>query len=181
MSAIALLAENSGMCEIADMPNAGENADALSLFDRLAAVRPDGLSFNAWTLKAGVSRTVFNDIRKRGNINVDTLEKLLDAAGVSLADFDTGTQGRIRSEVAESDVAVRDVERAWRGLPRAKPVPHVGSAYGGEIQDEVEMTELHLAEVLDYLPRPPSLANDDKAYSLTIVGDSMAPRFEPGE
>src|SRR5213596_1198029 len=144
MSAIALLAENSGMCEIADMPNAGENAYALSLFDRLAAVRPDGLSFNAWTLKAGVSR----------------------------ADFDTGTQGRIRSEVAESDVAVRDVERAWRGLPRAKPVPHVGSAYGGEIQDEVEMTELHLAEVLDYLPRPPSLANDDKAYSLTIVGDS---------
>jgi phage repressor protein C with HTH and peptisase S24 domain len=34
---------------------------------------------------------------------------------------------------------------------------------------------------LDYLGRPPSLADDPDAYAVEIVGDSMAPRFEPGE
>jgi phage repressor protein C with HTH and peptisase S24 domain len=35
--------------------------------------------------------------------------------------------------------------------------------------------------VLDYLARPPSLADDPDAYAVEIVGESMAPRFEPGE
>jgi phage repressor protein C with HTH and peptisase S24 domain len=46
---------------------------------------------------------------------------------------------------------------------------------------DVETTELRLSEVLDNLARPPSLAGDDEAYAVTVIGDSMAPRFEPGE
>jgi phage repressor protein C with HTH and peptisase S24 domain len=86
----------------------------------------------------------------------------------------------VRSEVAGAGLA----PDSWRPLERAKPVPLVGSAIGGafdEIAEHVELTELHLGEVLDYLARPPSLASDPDAYAVTVVGDSMAPRFEPGE
>jgi hypothetical protein len=179
MSAIASIAEISDLCEIADMP--GETSN--ELYDRLVAVKPDGLSFNAWALKAGVNRTIFSDARKRGNLTHDSLTKLLDAIDVSWAEFDAGGEPRVKTEVAASGLSVKDVERAWRGLPRARPVPLLGSAMGGEWDGDttVEMTELHLSEVFDYLARPPSVEHDPRAYAITIVGDSMAPRFEPGE
>jgi phage repressor protein C with HTH and peptisase S24 domain len=86
----------------------------------------------------------------------------------------------VRSEVAGTGLQ----PTAWAALADARPVPLLGSALGGgsaDVDDQVELTELHLGEVLDYLGRPPSLAGDDDAYAVTVVGDSMAPRFEPGE
>lgn len=157
--------------------------DQLSLYDRLVAVRPADLSFNAWALKAGVNRTIFSDARKRGNLTHDSLQKLLDAAGVSWADFEAGLGPTVQTEVRAAGMSVKDVERAWRGLARVKPVPLVGTAMGTEWDGDeaVEMTELHLAEIFDFVARPPSVEHDAKAYAITIVGDSMAPRFEPGE
>lgn len=92
--------------------------------------------------------------------------------------------GRVKTEVRGTGMSAEDVRDAWTGPAPSKPVPLVGTAFGGEWEDEhggVEMTELHLAEVLDYLSRPPSVQDDRKAYAVEIVGDSMAPRFEPGE
>ena len=34
--------------------------------------------------------------------------------------------------------------------------------------------------MLDYLPRPENARNDSEAYALTVLGDSMHPRFKPG-
>lgn len=65
-------------------------------------------------------------------------------------------------------------------LPR---IPVVGSAMGiGSFDPEqhVELTELDMAEVLDWVVRPESVAADKRAYAVTIVGDSMWPRFRPG-
>ena len=159
------------------MPEPGENA----LYARLMAIKPQGLSLNAWTQRAGVSRVFFNDVRKRGNARHDSLVKVLAAAGVSLADFEAG-EVRVRTEVRGTGMSPQEVEEAWT-LREAKLVPLLGTAFGGEWSgdSDVEMTELRLAEVLDYLARPPSLARDDEAYAVEIVGESMAPRFEPGE
>lgn len=173
MSAIAFISVDGDLCEIADTMLA-------PLYDRLVAVKPPNLTLNAWAVKAGVSRTFFNDVRKRGNANHDSIVKVLDAAGVSLAQFEAGEQP-VKTEVRGTGMSVADVERAWRSAEPSKPVPLLGSAIGGEWQDQVELTELHLGEVLDYIARPPSVANDKQAYAVTIVGDSMAPRFEPGE
>ncbi len=153
------------------------------LIDALMAIKPPELTANAWALKAGVNRTIFNDVKKRNNMSHDTLTKLLDAVGVSLAQFEAGRQP-VRSEVAGTGMSVSDIERARTGLPQGKLLPLLGSAIGGEwdgIDEAVELTELHLSEVLDYLARPASVANDPEAYAITIVGDSMAPRYEPGE
>lgn len=93
----------------------------------------------------------------------------------------------VRSEVrGAGQVGISDVRTAFYGeTPGALPL--IGTAMGGELtsfddlDDQVETTELHLGEVLEYLARPLSLANDGDAYAITIVGDSMFPRFKPGE
>lgn len=69
----------------------------------------------------------------------------------------------------------------WGAAP-LPPIPLLGTAMAGEWDDagHIEMTELDLGDILDRVRRPQSLAGDDKAYAVTIVGDSMYPRFRPG-
>jgi phage repressor protein C with HTH and peptisase S24 domain len=150
------------------------------LYDRLMAVKPEKLSPNAWAKLAGVSRMVFSDVKRRGNITHGTLTKLLGAVDVSLAQFEAG-EAVVKSEVRGTGMSAQDVHAAWRGPEHVKPVPLLGSAFGGEWEEGIEMIELHLSEALDYLGRPPSLSTDPDAYAVEIIGDSMSPRFEPGE
>jgi phage repressor protein C with HTH and peptisase S24 domain len=169
------------MLDIANMAKTGE---ASAMYDALMAVKPEGMSLNQWAGRAGVHRSIFNGIRAHGNPTRTTLEKLLAAIGVSLTQFEARLLP-VRSEVRSAGlVSERDVEHARHGARNFVPVPLVGSAVGGTIEDldeHVEMTELHLSEVLDYLARPAILESDPGAYAVTIVGESMAPRFEPGE
>ena len=74
-----------------------------------------------------------------------------------------------------------DARSTWTGPAPHKPVPLIGSAFGGEWEAGVELTELRFSEVLDHIARPPFLQMDAESYALEIVGDSIAPRFEPGE
>lgn len=134
--------------------------------------------------------------RRRGMPGSDRLRKLAALLGTTsdwlLSGGEEGEAERnaeisrqlVRSEVSGTGLGVSDLERAWRAPEQSAPVPLVGSALGGEwegMDEAIELTELHLGEVLDYLARPPSLSGDKGAYAVTIVGDSMAPRFEPGE
>jgi phage repressor protein C with HTH and peptisase S24 domain len=88
--------------------------------------------------------------------------------------------GTMKSE-RDPALPASDVHSAWMGPAPHKPVPLIGSAFGGEWEAGIEMTELRFSEVLDYLVRPPFLQMDAESYALEIVGDSIAPRFEPGE
>lgn len=160
-------------------------SNPVSLYDRLMAVKPDGLSRNAWATGAGLNRNVFNDILRRGAADRDTIERLLAHIGLTEAQFE-GSTPTVRSEVRPADIdALHEPARMYRPDERPPaPLPLVGTAHGGEYGDldaDIELTELHMSEVVEFLPRPRALANDDKAYAVTIVGDSMAPRFKPGE
>lgn len=168
---------------VLDITNMATEAKNPRIYDALLAVKPADITFNAWAVKAGVSRSIFTEIRRHGNPTADTLERLLNAIGVSHAQFNAG-MARVRSEVAGAGlVGTHEISREFHGETPLPPLPLVGSALGGEFEDldqHVEMTELHLNEVLEYLARPRSLASDKDAYALTIVGDSMWPRFRPG-
>ena len=161
------------------MTSVGEPA----IYRDLLRFKPDGLSPNAWAIRAGVSRTVWADMRRHGNPSRRTLEKLLVAAGSSLAEFEALRLGAAtRSSEVASNV-VGDPMRSWRpaALP---PLPLIESSLGGpwtEGGGEVELTLVREAMVLDRLQRPLSLASDAEAYALTVVGDSMWPRFRPGQ
>jgi len=65
-------------------------------------------------------------------------------------------------------------------LPRDVPV--YSTALGTFAEDDVvEQTLMEMAEPLDYLLRPPGVANRQGLYGVYIRGESQAPRFHPGE
>jgi phage repressor protein C with HTH and peptisase S24 domain len=88
---------------------------------------------------------------------------------------------RVKSEVTADPSNLAYLRPATSSLP---PLPLLGTALAGDIdmpEARLELVELDFGEVLDYLQRPPSLASDSDAYALTILSDSMFPRFSPGE
>lgn len=152
------------------------------IYRDLLRFKPEGLSQNAWAVKAGVSRAVWSDMRRHGNPSRRTLEKLLAAANSSLAEFEAlrlGPEPR-RSSPGEPG-QLGDFRQAWNPAPLA-PLPLVASSLGGEWDelDAVEITDLRPRELIGQVPRPQSLLGDRDAFALTIVGTSMWPRFRVG-
>jgi phage repressor protein C with HTH and peptisase S24 domain len=90
------------------------------------------------------------------------------------------SNGQVRSEVA--GFGDRPFDEKF-GADPLKAVPVYGTAMGGndfDLEHEIELTEVDLGDVLDHVARPSSLAREGEAYALTVVGDSMWPRFRPG-
>lgn len=88
--------------------------------------------------------------------------------------------GQVRSEVAA--FGDRPFTELF-GNGDLKRVPLLGSAIAIQAFDpdqQIELTEVDASDVLDHVARPASLARDSDAYALTVVGDSMWPRFRPG-
>lgn len=158
---------------------AGEDSQ---VYRDLLRFRPEGLSPNAWAVKAGVNRTVWADMRRHGNPSRRTLEKLLVAAGSSLAEFEALRIGGPESSRSPEAHGVGETQRrGWtpQGLP---PLPLRQSALAGEWGEPasgIEMMAVQPGEA-ERLPRPQSLGGDPDSYAVTIVGDSMWPRFRPG-
>jgi hypothetical protein len=152
------------------------------IFRDLMRFKPEGLSPNAWAVQAGVSRTVWADMRRHGNPSRRTLEKLLAAIGSSVAEFEALRLGPEPKQLAAAAGQIGDFRQSWTPAP-LPPLPLVGSSLGGEWTGPggtAEVTEVHPRELIGRLPRPPSLAGDPEAFALTIVGTSMWPRFRAG-
>ena len=161
-------------------------ADPISLYDRLMAVKPPGVSPTGWAERAGYSRQLFTDIRRRGNANHQTIERLLDAIGLTFAQFEAGLQQPNRDAPPPS--AARSPVLAFQGQERPRDVPIVGTAECGDVDFRsdgemvsVETMGLDLDEIIDHVRRPMSLDNRRDVYAIYFRGHSMAPRYEDGE
>jgi SOS-response transcriptional repressor LexA len=157
--------------------------ESSQIYDDLMRFKPDGMTPNAWAMKAGVSRTVWADMRRHGNPSRRTLDKLLAAAGSSLAEFEALRISGPGGNNAGPTLAL--AERGGRPWSAAQlpPLPVVATAIGGSWGDPaswIELTQLRTGELIDRVPRPVSLASDKDAYAITVLGDSMWPRFRPG-
>jgi hypothetical protein len=159
------------------------SAETPPIYDDLMRFKPHQMTPNAWAMKAGVSRTVWADMRRHGNPSRRTLEKLLTAAGSSLAEFEALRIGGAASQAGTALAGVADRgSRPW-GMPHLPALPVVRTAMGGNWRtpgSRIEIIDLSATEIIDQLPRPVSLAKDRTAYAITILGDSMWPRFRPG-
>ncbi len=157
-------------------------AEESQLYRDLMRFKPDGLTANGWAVQAGVSRSVWADMRRHGNPSRRTLSKLLAVAGSSLAEFEAlqiGDEPKHRAAFA-APVGVSDpAAPGWRPAPTAT-LPVYSSAIAGEYGRQIEMTMIDTSAVTEKLRRPDSLIADHDAYAITIVGDSMWPRFRPG-
>lgn len=152
------------------------------IFLDLMRFKPTELSPNAWAVKAGVSRTVWSDMRRHGNPSRRTLEKLLAVANSSLAEFEALRLGPVPRPGSAAAATLGDPSRGWRPASLL-PLPLIASSLGGdwgEPGSQIELTEIRPDKLLDRLERPRSLAFDPDAYAVTVVGDSMWPRFRPG-
>lgn len=160
-------------------------AEESQLYRDLMRFKPEGVTPNGWAVKAGVSRSVWADMRRHGNPSRRTLAKLLAAAGSSLAEFEAlqiAEDSRPRAPMSEMPGVGDPRAPSWRPAPTAS-LPLLSTTMSGEYgerQRQVEMTEINSSAIVERLRRPDSLAEDRDAYAVTIVGDSMWPRFRPG-
>src|SRR6478609_64683 len=89
--------------------------------------KPNDLTPNAWAVRAGVSRTVWADMRRHGNPSRRTLEKLLAAASSSLAEFEALRLGPDRAAIDVSSTSIGD-KSAWDWGPARLPsLPLLGT------------------------------------------------------
>ena len=150
------------------------------IYDDLMRFKPEGLTPNAWAVLAGVSRTVWADMRRHGNPSRRTLEKLLSAAGSSLAEFEALRIGAPAGSPVLASATLSDRGSApWRSA-QFPPLPLLATAASGQSRDAVALIEISTTEIVDRIARPATLAKDEHAYAVTIVGESMWPRFRPG-
>ena len=154
-----------------------------AIYRDLMRFKPEELTANGWAVKAGVSRTVWADMRRHGNPSRRTLEKLLAAASSSLAEFEALRLGQ-EPRPGEVSAGLLGDHKSWDWNPARLPsLPLLATSLAGEWGEPgsgVELTEVRWDELVDRLPRPSSLAAVGDAYALTLVGNSMWPRFRPG-
>lgn len=152
------------------------------IYRDLMRFKPEELTPNAWAVKAGVSRTVWADMRRHGNPSRRTLERLLAAVGSTVAEFEAlRIGGPTPTDTMVAGLAERG-SPSWRS-PQLPPLPLLATAIAGNWDRGpagISLIELRTSEIIERIMRPVSLANDSTAYAITIVADSMWPRFRPG-
>lgn len=158
--------------------------DPTSLYDRLLAVKPVGLSENAWATRANLNRGVFANIRVRNSANHATISKLLEAVGVTFAEFEAGVRA---PEKEPSPQAVQAPRLAFRGDDRPRDIPVLGTAECADLPFAGDSAQVWIEtmmlddEVVDHVRRPASLDNRRDIYAIYFSGTSLEPRYEPGE
>jgi SOS-response transcriptional repressor LexA len=158
-------------------------ADESVIYRELMRFKPDGLSANAWAVKAGVSRTVWADMRRHGNPSRRTLEKRVAVAGSALPEFEALRVGASPAPPRGLAASVGEGGNHGWGSAPLTPLPVFVAALAGEWSNAgsgIELVEIRLGERVDSVPRTYSLTADKEAYAITVVGDSMWPRFRPG-
>jgi hypothetical protein len=98
---------------------------AREIYERLMRIRPEGMSNNQWTAKAGVSTSFFTNMqggsKPASEPSIGNLRLVLNAVGASLPEFFLQeAQGRLmhRPTRQELEQALADV---WEGLPSGSP------------------------------------------------------------
>lgn len=153
------------------------------IYRALMRIKPIGLTPNAWSKQAGVSRMFFSDLKKGKQPRRDTLAKVVGVIGWAVDRFEAESGlYPVQSELTGAGaVGRRELSRLEFGEAPLAALPLYGSAQGADMEDDFETIEVDLNEVLDHLQRPLSLADDREGYALTVIGTSMVPRFKPRE
>lgn len=154
------------------------------LYRRLKAIMPAGETEASWLRAAGVNSSFFQGLKKSGRARNDSIDKLVEAAGMTPAQFYAGDASRT---IEEAVSGTRERQLPFRAQGEIRDIPLVGTALGGpfDVSEDgepivVELTAIHLDNVIDYVRRPSSLQGKEELYCVTIVGDSMKPWAKDG-
>ena len=153
-----------------------------ALYRALIAVKPAELSETEWAEKAGVNRGFFSNLKAKNNSpRSDTLRKLLNYVGKTVADLPTDAPPRLDILPASNAQPFRMEGAAAARMERDLPI--FGTALGADqvVEGEaVEQVTLNTAEVIEYRRRPVILDGRADVYGLYVQGSSMHPRWRDG-
>lgn len=143
-------------------------------------MKPDELTLNGWAVLAGVNRGIWGDIRHHGNPSRKTLQKLLQAIGSSIAEFEALRIGAVPEQPPLNRQRLGDQTGTWR-MATQLTIPCFASSLwgGGEIARET--LTIDSSCVVDHYPCPPSLTGETGLYILHYAGRAMWPRFRSGQ
>lgn len=171
-----------------NVPGSSHNNGMTTVGEKLMALRTrSGLTLEQVAKKMGLSGR--SSVQRLFAGDVDALGPV-DALRLADVFEGTGTPPITRDEVTRlSTFALAEVRPNDMPAPRymqlPRDVPVYGTAMGtyksGGDGQEVEQTDLDLAEVMDHFTRPPGYANRTGLYGLYVTGPSMEPRWESGD
>ena len=136
-----------------------------------------GLNMSQVSIRLGRNRAYIHQYLERG-----IPKRLPGAARHQLAeilDIDEGLlvpPGVRWSGPAKPTRARPEIDNFHSGTMQ-NDIPILGTALGG---DEAGSDFMFSGEIIDYISCPPALAKAKGRFAVRMVGDSMSPRFEPG-
>lgn len=154
------------------------------LDERMRAV--GGLSDRALSLKAEGSADLIRSARRNGHIpNARNLSAIARTLGVT-TDWLLGRDSA--SESLPSDAGFSDTRLDFIPQRPQRDLPVLGTGHCGIIEFgsngdavRIEQTQFEPTTVIRYVTRPLALMGVPSAYAIYFVGESMYPRFQPGE
>lgn len=135
------------------------------------------LSPRAASLKVSTNPDMFRGVIRAGadaNPTSETLLKMQQALEVG-PEFFTAEGAPVAGDIQPGSLPVP----SRNDMPRDLPV--LGTAAGSLIDTTFEGFHLFTGQPVDWVRRPPGLANVRDAYSFWVTGDSMYPMHSPGE
>jgi len=142
-----------------------------------------GLTLEAIARLTGTTAAQISKLEKgERRLTVDWMARLAPALGVEIADLLPPPETAIAATgtIPIPGTALPGGDAVLAALPPATSpsdlIPVRSAGRGGDEQ------EMYLQDgPIDYIRRPPSLAHVRDAYAIYMVGDSMYPRFRPGQ
>lgn len=157
-------------------------------FERVEALRPEGVSLRQLSLSVTGKPDLLRDVKRRGHLpTADNTRRLAEELNTSV-DYLLGTVNNPDPVLSEVSIAERRID--WRGpQPDLPPIPLVGTGDCATIafEDEtghmleVERCSFDSDHTVRMIARPPALEGARDLYAIYFHGESMMPRFEPGE
>jgi len=138
-----------------------------------------GLSMQALAERAGTTASQINKLEKgERRLTLDWMTRLASALGITVGDLLPPREAR-PADTIQSPPPRQQEAVPGPTLPARDPrdlIPVRSAARGGDEQ------EMFLADgPIDYIARPHSLRHVRDAYAIYMIGESMFPRFRPGQ
>lgn len=149
-----------------------QRLDALGLSERAASLKATGSDATIRMIRTGKSREPRDS----------TLEALAKVLDTNLTWLKYGADAA--EPIASTTAAHPNEVRPTTGVPLPfnlqlpKDMPVLGAAAASELGNgSFQLT----TDIVDHVRRPPGLMGVPDAYALYVEGDSMSPKFEPGD
>ena len=143
--------------------------------------RQAGLTLEQLARLSGTTAAQISKLEKgERRLTVDWMARLAPPLGIRMADLLSPAVPAPLNQELPSTALLPGGDAAFAGIPISgdpRDLIPVRSAGRGGIEQEMFLQD----GPIDYIRRPPSLAQVKDAYAIYVVGDSMQPRFRPGQ